>query len=191
MCCVDGDFIDLGKSEVHYGKRSKALNLFLSSLMEKRMQNRLSGSGSLFLDAVLKCSIRNLHQEIEFRNDLRKQQRIGSFKSSKRTRYEYEEGVRDKTNLDFVETDNFFEKLRSSKAGTYSCGPEPKRLKYLPKISAQKPEKDNSDKGASTRRGIIFSEDLDINELVENFIETGNVAGNFEANDKKEVEVCL
>ena len=70
MCCVDGDFNDLGKSEISYGKRSKTMKLFLSSLMEKRKQNRLSGSASLFLDAVLKCSIKNLHQEIKFRNNL-------------------------------------------------------------------------------------------------------------------------
>lgn len=189
MCCVDGDFNELGKGEVNYGKRSKTMNLFLSSLMEKRKQNRLSGSGSLFLDAVLKCSIKNLHQEIKFRNDLLRQQRIGSFKSSKRTRFEYEEGVRYKTNWDFVETDIFFEKLKSSKADTCSCGPEPKRLKYMPIISSQKPEKDGCDKGPSTRE-ITFSEDLEINELVENFIETGSVVGNFEGNDKIEVEVC-
>ena len=194
MCCVDGDFNDLGKSEISYGKRSKTMKLFLSSLMEKRKQNRLSGSASLFLDAVLKCSIKNLHQEIKFRNNLLRQQRIGSFKPSKRTRYEYEVGARDK-NLDFVETDNFFEKLKSSKAGTCSYRPEPKRLKFVPSISsAQNPEKNDYDKvkGASTK-GIIFSEDLDINELVENFIETGSVCGNFEVNDKIEVEqvVCL
>ena len=194
MCCVDGDFNDLGKSEISYGKRSKTMKLFLSSLMEKRKQNRLSGSASLFLDAVLKCSIKNLHQEIKFRNNLLRQQRIGSSKPSKRTRYEYEVGARDK-NLDFVETDNFFEKLKSSKAGTCSYRPEPKRLKFVPSISsAQKPEKNDYDKvkGASTK-GIIFSEDLDINELVENFIETGSVRGNFEVNDKIEVEqvVCL
>ena len=196
MCCVDGDFNDLGKSEISYaGKRSKTMKLFLSSLMEKRKQNRLSGSASLFLDAVLKCSIKNLHQEIEFRNNLLRQQRIGSFKPSKRTRYEYEVGARDKKNLDFVETDNFFEKLKSSKAGACSYRPEPKRLQFVPSISsAQKPEKDDYDKvkEASTKR-IIFSEDLDINELVENFIETGSVHGNFEVNDKIEVEqvVCL
>ena len=176
MCCVDGDFNDLGKSEISYGKRSKTMKLFLSSLMEKRKQNRLSGSASLFLDAVLKCSIKNLHQEIKFRNNLLRQQRIGSFKPSKRTRYEYEVGARDK-NLDFVETDNFFEKLKSSKAGM---------IMIMTKNDYDKV------KGASTKR-IIFSEDLDINELVENFIETGSVHGNFEVNDKIEVEqvVCL